>query len=356
MSATIFHIPFITLTPGLALHSIVQRSPKAGTSAPADHPTLKHHTSVEPLLADPEVDVVVITTPPDTHFTLASQALQSGKHVLVEKPFVPTAAEADQLAALARERGLVLCVYQNRRWDADFLTVRRLLGGGQLGRAVEFETHFDRLRPGRPTNWKGTLPMDRGGGVVYDLGTHLIDQAFVLFGMPSDVYARFVNQREGRIVSGVGGPDEEPDSMTAVLNYAETGTIVQVRVSVMSVETRQLRFWVRGTKGSYHKEGLDPQEDQLKAGVKPSEADFGHEEASRVGRLCIAKEDGNVVEEPLPEVAPETYLEFYKLFARSLETRNEADVPVPATEAAQVLRIIEAIRESAKTRMEVYLK
>lgn len=356
MSATIFHIPFISLTNNLVLHSIVQRSPKPGSSAPEDHPTVNHHTSVGPLLADPEVDVVVITTPPDTHFALAGAALRSGKHVLVEKPFVPTAAEADSLVALARERGVQLCVYQNRRWDADFLEVRRLVAGGALGRVVEFETHFDRFRPGRPTNWKGTLPMKWGGGVVYDLGTHLIDQAFVLLGMPSAVYARFVSQRDGRLVSGDGGEDEEPDSLTAVLSYPETGALAHVRIGVMSVETKQVRFWVRGTKGSYHKYGLDPQEGQLKAGMKPSEADFGHEDASRAGRLCVAKDDGSVVDEPLPAAEPETYLKFYELFARSLETGKEADVPVPATQAADVLRIIEAVRTSVKTGMEVAVK
>lgn len=356
MSATIFHIPFISLTEGLVFHSIVQRSPKPGSSAPEDHPTVKHYTSVEPLLADTEVDVVIVTTPPDTHYDLTAAALQSGKHVLVEKPFVPTAAEADKLAEMAKARGLVLCVYQNRRWDADFLMVRQLLSSGQLGRAVEFETHFDRLRAGRPTNWKGTLSMDHGGGVLYDLGTHLIDQAYVLFGKPATAYARFVNQRDGRIVSGEGGLDNEPDSLTAVLSYPKTGTLVYVRAGVMSVETKQMRFWVRGTKGSYHKEGLDPQEDQLKAGVKPSAADFGHEDASKAGRLCVAKEDGSVVEEPLPDLAPETYLQFYKLFAKSLDTKGEADVPVPATQAADVLWIIEAVRASAKSGKEVVVK
>ena len=352
MSANIFHIPFIGLTKNLALHSIVQRSPKADSSAPEDHPAVKHHTSVEPLLADPEVDVVVITTPPDTHYQLARTALENGKHVLVEKPFVPTSAAAEELVALARSRGRVLCVYQNRRWDADFLTVRHLLADGTLGRVVEFETHFDRFRAGRPTNWKASLSMAKGGGVIYDLGTHLIDQAFVLFGLPSSVSGKFVNQRDGRIVDGVG---EEPDSLTATLSYAETGTLVHVRIGVMSVETKQVRFWVRGTKGSYHKAGLDPQEDQLKGGMKASAADFGYEEASRAGRLCVAREDGSVEERACPTVEPATYLKFYELFAKAVETGSESDVPVPASQAAQVLRIIEAVKESAKTGKEIAL-
>lgn len=353
LSAKVFHIPFINLTKVLVLHSIVQRSPKPGSSAAEDHPSIKHHTSVDPLFQDPAVDVVVITTPPNTHFELALSALRSGKHVLTEKPFVPTSHEAFELAALAREKNLALCVYQNRRWDFDFLTVKKLISDGTLGRLLEFETHFDRFRPEKPSTWKGSLTMDSGGGVMYDLGTHLLDQVFVLFGVPTSVSAKFVNQREGRLVSGVGGPDEEPDSITALLSYAKTGLLVHIRMAVISIETKQARFWVRGTKGSYHKTGLDPQEDQLRAGMQVSDPSFGHEDASRAGRLCLAREGGSVVEEAMPPVEPETYLRFYELFANSVRTGKEADVPVPASQAVHVLRIIEAIRESARTGKDV---
>ncbi|SPQ21368.1 931e90ab-390d-405e-8f0f-8eeb84c85efd [Thermothielavioides terrestris] len=356
LSAKVFHIPFIALTPSLKLHSIVQRSPSPTNSAPADHPHVTHHTAFEALLADGAVDVVVLCTPPDTHFAFARAALEAGKHVLVEKPFVPTAAEADALAALARSRGRVLCVYQNRRWDADFLTVRRLLRDGVLGRVVEFETHFDRLRISPPPGgWKASMGMREGGGALFDLGTHLLDQVFVLFGMPSAVYGRFVRQREGRLVKGETGPEDEPDSVTAVLSYAETGVVVHVRIGVVSVETRQIRFWVRGSKGSYHKTGLDPQEDQLRGGGKATDADFGREDESRYGRLCLLGEDGTVRDEVCPNVEPETYVKFYELFAKAVESGKEEDIPVPASQAAQVLRIIEAIRESAKTGREVAL-
>ncbi|KAL1884199.1 hypothetical protein VTK73DRAFT_5335 [Phialemonium thermophilum] len=355
LSAKVFHIPFINLTEDLVLHSIVQRSPRPGNSAPADHPAVKHYTTTDALIQDTEVDIVVVTTPPDTHFGLARASLLKGKHVLVEKPFVPTAAEAQELADLARAQSRVLCVYQNRRWDSDFLTVRRLIADGTLGRIVEFETHFDRFRPNRPADWKGNLSIKQGGGVVYDLGTHLIDQAFALFGVPSAVSGFFVNQREGRFVTGEGGLEHEPDSFTAILRYKETGTLVQVRVGVLSVEDEQTRYWVRGTKASYHKSFLDPQEDQLRGGMKPSDTGFGVEDPSRAGTLCVAQEGGKVVRETYPTVQAETYSRFYELFAKSVASGKEEDVPVPAAQAAQVLRIIEAVRESAKTGQEISL-
>ncbi len=353
LSAKVFHIPFISLTEQLVLHAIVQRSPSADDSAPKDHPQIKHYTSVDSLLQDPEVDVVVVTTPPSSHFQLAKQSLLAGKHVLVEKPFVPTSAEAEQLVALGREKQRVLCVYQNRRWDSDFVTVQKLIRDDTLGRIVEFETHFDRLRLAKSTNWKGTLGMDQGGGVIYDLGSHLIDQAFVLFGTPTAVSGKFVSQRDGKIVTGES-LDQEPDSITAILSYAGTGTLVFVRIAVASVETRQPRFWIRGTKGSYRKNHLDIQEEQLKSGMKATDPAFGREDNSRDGVLSLVEEGGQVGEQAYPSVSPpDTYLKFYKLFANAIETGREEDVPVPASQATQVLKIIEALRESARTGREV---
>jgi predicted dehydrogenase len=173
--------------------------------------------------------------------------------------------------------------------------------------------------------------------------------------MPSSVYGKFVRQREGRLVKGSEGEADEPDSITAVLSYADTGLLVQVRIGVVSVETRQMRFWVRGSKGSYHKTGLDPQEDQLRAGGKATDAGFGGEEEDKYGFVCLLGEDGTVERKVCPTVEPETYVKFYELFAKAVQSGKEEDVPVPATQAAQVLRIIEAVRESAKTGREVSL-
>jgi predicted dehydrogenase len=173
--------------------------------------------------------------------------------------------------------------------------------------------------------------------------------------MPSGVYGKFVRQREGKLVKGVEGGADEPDSVTAVLSYEKTGVVVYVRAGVVSVESKQMRFWVRGSKGSYHKTGLDPQEDQLRGGGKATDAEFGREDESRYGQLSVLAEDGSVSDRTCPTVEPETYLKFYALFAKAVESGKEEDVPVPATQAAQVLRIIEAVKESARTGREVAL-
>ncbi|KAI1204568.1 NAD(P)-binding protein [Annulohypoxylon truncatum] len=355
LSATVFHIPFISVTPSFKLHSILQRDPsKSSLSAPRDHPTLKHFTALDQFLADPDLDVVVVTTPPQTHFSFAQKALLAGKHVLVEKPFVPSAAEADALVNLAKEKGRLICVYQNRRWDSDFLTVRKLLADeSKLGRIVEFETHFDRFRLEKPTNWKGSLGIDQGGSALYDLGTHLIDQVYVLFGMPQSVFAILSSQRDGLFV-GPQQPNLEPDSFTVQLFY-ESGLVAFARAAVVSAEVRQPRFWIRGTKGSYRKAGLDSQEPQLRSGMKTDDANFGRENAEWNGKLTLVGDNGDFQEQDCPNVEPETYSKIYELFGQAIVHNREQDVPVPASQARDVLRIIEAAKESARNRREIEL-
>lgn len=348
LSAKVFHIPFITTTPSLALHSIVQRSPKPDDSAPADYPNLKHYTDSSALIADPEVDVVVVTTPPDNHFDLTKRALEAGKHVLTEKPFVPSSAEAQQLADISRKTGKLICVYQNRRWDADFLLAKHLIEGGQLGRIVEFNTHFDRYRADAPTNWKGQLGVSHGGSALFDLGTHLIDQAYVLFGLPQSVRGRLLNQREAR------AEFETPDAVSAQLFYA-SGLLVNVGISALSAETRQLRYWVRGTKGSFRKFNLDPQEDQLRAGGKPTDAGYGVESTDNSSLTAVDEATGKASEVPVPQLEPETYRAFYRQFANALVSGKAEDVPVKAEQARDVLRIIEGVLESAKTGKDAVL-
>lgn len=359
LSAKVFHIPFVKVTPELELYSILQRTPKPNDSAPADYPALKHHTKYDEFIADPALDLVVLTTTPQSHFEQVSQALRAGKHVLCEKPFVPTSKEADELVALARAQGRVLCVYQNRRWDSDFVTATGLVRSGKLGRVVEFETHFDRYKAEAATGWKGATSINQGGGPLYDLGTHLIDQVYTLFGSPRSVFGKLVSQRAGR----ADAPEDEADGVTAQLYY-DDGLTALVRISVMSVEKLQPRFWIRGTKGSYRKQCLDPQEDQLKAfnagqphGKSPADAEFGYEPAEWTGRLTTFGPDGKTpVEEAYPTVSPPpTYRAFYSKLAQSLATGKEEDIPVPAAQASDVLKIIEAIRESYKAKKEVQL-
>ena len=200
LSAKIFHIPFLQHVSELRLYAIVQRSPNPEDDAEKDHQDIKSYRSAHELVKDEEVDVVVVSTAPDSHFSLAKLALEAGKHgkifpsilsadvclyivtVVVEKPFTPTSAEAQGLVALAKKKDRILTVYQNRRWDSDFLTLSKCFHSGALGRVVEFETHFDRHRPEVPQSDSWKYKVQPGGGAVYDLGTHLIDQVVHLFG------------------------------------------------------------------------------------------------------------------------------------------------------------------------------
>jgi len=344
LSAKVFHIPLILVTPSFKLHSIVQRTPKPDDNASKDHPSAKIYNSADAMFADPEIDIIVVTTTPDTHFSFTKTALESGKHVMVEKPFVPTSSQADEIIAISKSTGKKVCVYQNRRWDSDFLTVQKLIKEATLGRIVEFNTHFDRYKAVRPESWKGQLGMADAGGAIYDLGTHLLDQAYVLFGLPKTVFAHFANQRND------GGA--EPDSFTVMLEYGEAGVLVTAKASVMSVESENLRYWVRGSKGSYKKFHLDSQEDMLKAGQKPGDKGFGIESADRSGTLTLLGEDGPK-SSVMSNVEPQTYAALYKAFANAIEGKGE--VPVKAEQARDVLRIIEAAKESAKSGKSVEL-
>ncbi|KAH8893549.1 oxidoreductase family protein [Thozetella sp. PMI_491] len=346
LSAKIFHIPFIRHTPQFRLHAIVQRTPREGDSAPQDYPDLKHFRSFDELVEDPGVDVVVITTLPDQHFAMTKAALEAGKHVMTEKPFVPSVNEADQLIAIAKAQGRLLCVYQNRRWDSDFLTLRRLVSQGTLGYIYEFNSHFDRYRSEASANWKGTLSIANGGSVLYDLGTHLIDQAYILFGLPKSVHGRLLSQRRGQVDLTT------PDSMSVELTYPD-GRLVNIRAGVLSAETEQVRYWIRGSQGSLHKHHLDPQEDQLKAGMPITDPAFGQENPAHF-RLILAEND-KVAEQPTPEIIVETYQTIYNEFGCAVESGKEEHVPVKASEARDVLRVIEAVVESAKTGRDVEL-
>ena len=246
LSAKVFHIPLILALPNdFKLYGVVQRSPKPDNDASKAHPDIKLFRSVDEVYKDSGVDLVVITSTPGTHFSMVKDALEAGKNVVVEKPFVPTAKEANELIEIQKKSGKVLAVYQNRRWDSDFLTLRQVMEAGSLGSIAEFETHFDRHRPELPSteSWKNEDAP--GHGSIFDLGTHLIDQIYHLFGMPKRVTGFLYQQRRGVD----GGPH---DSFTAILQYAD-GMMATARAGVVGPEVEQLRFWVRGTKASFKK-------------------------------------------------------------------------------------------------------
>ncbi|KAI3394482.1 hypothetical protein diail_2616 [Diaporthe ilicicola] len=340
LSAKVFQIPYIESNPGFELRAIVQRS---GNEAREQHPEATVYSSPTELLADERVEVVVVSTPPGTHFELVAAALNASKHgksavqVVVEKPFCPSSKECDELIALAENKGKILTVFQNRRWDADFVTLKRILAENKLGRVVEFESHFDRFDPSVPPRDLVDTP---GSGVIYDLGTHLFDQILNIYGPPAKVTGFLSRQRER---TDSGGPY---DACSVLLHYS-SGLLATVKASPISCisDDKQLRFLVRGSKGSYKKYDSDAQEPQLVSGMKVSDPSFGFEEASKAGILTVGK-DGKFEASPLENDPPPTYSAFYNILFGALEGKNP--VPVDAREARNVIKLVELARESSE--------
>lgn len=252
----IFHAPLISGVPGLQLACICSSQPEA---VQADWPLVRVVATPEAVLADPGIDVVVVATPNASHHALAKAALQAGKHVVVDKPCCVTLAETDDLLATAQAENRVLTVFQNRRFDADFLALQQVLASGQLGRVVEVTSHFDRYRPTVPARWREqSLP---GSGLWFDLGPHLVDQALALWGLPDALLLELACQRDGARVN---------DWFHAVLRYdtRHAGLRVMLHASTLVAQPGP-RWAVHGAQGSFTKFGLDPQEDALKAGRRP---------------------------------------------------------------------------------------
>lgn len=314
LSGATFHAPLLAVDPAFTLSAVATRNAEAVASA---WPSARV-VSVEAMLADPELELIIVATPNDSHGPLAERALLAGKHVVVEKPFTLDSAEASRLEALARERGRCLTVFHNRRWDGDFLTVRQLVEQGRLGKLYSFESHFDRYRPQVKKRWKEEE--GPGGGTLWDLGAHLVDQAVQLFGMPESISADLGRQRpEARAV----------DWFHLVLRYGELRVILH---SGSVVHEPWPRFVLHGEADAYVKYGLDPQEEQLKAGLRPGMAGWGAEPSERHGRLSRG---GSV-----PTV-PGAYEQFYRQLAAAMA--GEGPVPVTAESASQVIRILESV-------------
>ena len=269
LSGRYFHAPFLSVNPRFKLKTVVERSKN---EAQEFDPNIENARSVEELLADPEIDLVFVCTPNDTHFSYAMDALENGKHVVIEKPFANTEAEARQLFEVAERNGLVATAYQNRRWDSDFLTIQRIIREDKLGKIVEYESRYDRFRPEVLTNtWKEKQV--EGSGNVYNLGPHLLDQAFVLFGDPQTVTATIRSVREGGDVD---------DYFDIRLGYDDKFVIVK---SSLMVYENSLRYAIHGTKGTFIKRGLDAQEEILRQYVLPDAPNWGAEPEERWGTL-----------------------------------------------------------------------
>jgi scyllo-inositol 2-dehydrogenase (NADP+) len=335
LAAKVFHCPFVGAVPGLQLRAIVQRN---GDEAEHAYPKAEVLRTVEELLGKKDVELVVVATPNETHFALAKQALEAGKHVVIDKPFAGTSAEARELIELAQEMGLCLAPFHNRRWDGDFLTVKKVLAGGKLGRLVTFESHFDRYRPiPRENTWKESA--NAANGLLMDLGPHLVDQCLALFGTPETVTASVRTDRDETAIE---------DAFDIALGY--DGLIAWCRSSMIACDASP-RFLLHGTGGSFKKYGLDGQEPALLGGAKVPEMGSAEvwleEDREHWGTLTVAPvlaEPGKL-EKTVVMTEPGDYRNYYANVRDAI--RGDADLAVPAEAGFEVVRILELARESS---------
>lgn len=328
LAGRVFHAPLIHANPNLRLAWIVQRT---GDEAGARYPQATILRDTRSLIENPVVDLVVIATPNESHFPIASQALQAGKHVVVDKPFTITTRDADELIATAQKSARVLSVFQNRRWDGDFLTVQKILQQKEVGELAEFESRFDRFRPAlKPGAWREkALP---GSGVLYDLGPHLIDQALMLFGKPTAVYAEIRRQRSGA---------QADDAFQIHLHYPNVKVLLKAGSLVCEPSPR---FVLYGAHGSYVKYGLDPQEEALKQGGSPTEPNWGADPESAWG--TVARCDGEIQRTKYPTLAG-CYQNYFDNVYRAI--RGTAQLAVTAEQGRDVIHIITLAQQSAAT-------
>jgi predicted dehydrogenase len=335
-----FHAPVINGVEELRLAAVLQRH---GAEAEQAYPSARVVRSLDELLAIDSVRLIVIATPNTTHFALAKQCLLAGRDVVIDKPFTTTYAEAAELAELADEKQRVLSVYQNRRWDGDFITIQRLLAENKLGRVVLFESHFDRFRPQLKDNaWRERA--EPGSGLLFDLGPHVLDQAMVLFGTPEAISADVRIERDGATVD---------DAFDLVLHYPNPHypnlkLRALLRAGVL-VSTPTPRFVIHGTQGGYLKYGLDPQEDALKRGETPSGEFWGYEAPERWGTLLEVQGESFVTNQ-LP-TAPGDYRQYYQNVRDAI--LGTAPLAVTPRQALRVMRALELAVESSRKKCVV---
>ncbi|WP_022886575.1 Gfo/Idh/MocA family protein [Glaciibacter superstes] len=334
LAGRVFHAPFLATNPEFSLDLIVTANPERAAEASRLHPDARVALSADELFAASEtLDLVVIASPPATHVELANAALDAGLAVVVDKPFAPTAAEGTALVEKSERLGLALTVFQNRRWDGDFLTVRSLLADGTLGDVHRFESRFEFWRPldanaVQKKRWKAEATVAQGGGILYDLGAHLIDQAIVLFGPVDDVYAQVTTRGEGSAADN--------DSFVA-LRHA-SGVTSHLSMNGLAAQAGP-RFHVLGSQSAYTTWGLDGQEKALKSGALPTDPGFGETPEAEWGKAGI---DGSLVAMPTERGR---YDQFYAGLADALI--RGASVPVDPRDAVRVIDLIEKIHASS---------
>ncbi|HYI76708.1 MAG TPA: oxidoreductase [Chryseolinea sp.] len=333
MSGEIFHAPLLAVNPGFELSMVLQRN---SDKAKQRYPHTKIARTVDEVISDSDIELVVINTPNDSHYQFATKALESGKHVIVEKPFTVTTKEADTLIALAKKTNRQLTVFQNRRWDGDFMTVKKVVDNKWVGKIAEFELHYDRYRNYIEANtWKEE--QGPGSGILYNLGSHMLDQVLVLFGMPLDVDARVGTQRPNGKVE---------DYYDIRLSYEDFHAIVK---SSYLVREATPRYILHGTEGSFIKYGIDPQEQALKEGKIPGSAGWGTEGKELWGKLNTNV--GGLHFEGSIETIAGDYTQFYKNVYEAI--RESKPLAVRPEESKNVIQLIEACYESSMSRKAI---
>ena len=342
LAGSVFHAPLVAATPGMTVAAIVTNNSQRQQQARRDFPSATILASTDELWRDPSrYDLVVVATPNRAHVPLGMAALNAGLPVVIDKPLAASVADAEQLIETSKRTGALLTVFQNRRWDNDFLTVRQLLADDLLGPVTRFESRFERYRPApRPEAWREYANPEEAGGLLYDLGSHLIDQALVLFGKPVRVYAEVDLRRPGALVD---------DDSFVELQFA-SGVRAHLWMSVVArVQGPRLR--VLGLRGTYEKWGLDPQEEALRTGMRPADEGWGLEPHERWGRLST--DIGNLHFDGSIETLPGSYESYYALLRDALTSGGPP--PVNPAEAVETLRVIEAAQQSAKNGTVVEL-
>ena len=328
MSGLVFHSPFLTINPHFNFYAVWERSKN---EAQQKFPEVKTFRSLDEMLADPLVELVIVNTPNYTHYEYTKKDLLAGKHVIVEKPFTTNLEDANELIEIAKKEKKVLSVYQNRRYDSDFKTIRKIINENLLGELVEVEMHFDRFREELSPKQHKEIP-GPGAGVLFDLGSHLIDQALTLFGIPEKVFADI------RIIR----PLSKVDDYFELLLYYNN---LRVRLKASYVVREALPGYIlHGLKGSFIKAKTDVQETMLQAGNMPGGKDWGTEPESEKGLLHTEK-DGKIIRKYV-QSEQGNYDDYYTAIYEAI--RNNKPLPVPAKEGANVIKIIETAFASSK--------
>jgi len=335
MSGLVFHGPLLKVNAG---YDVVQVFERSKNNSREMFPNAQIVRNYEDILQNPEVELVVVNTPDFLHFEMVKEALLAGKHVIVEKPMTQKSKRGEELLRIAKEKGVVFTVFQNRRWDGDFLTVKKVLEDDKLGRLVEFESHYDRYRASIvPDTWKEEG--DEYRGVLYNLGSHMVDQVYVLFGKPKSVTAHLKIQRTGGKVYDYYNIRLEYEDFTAILR------------STYLAKNPGPRYSIFGEYGTFHKWGIDPQEEELKAGNLPEGDDWGAEPESEWGSLVFEK-DGLDHHRKVKTI-PGDYNQVYNNLFDSI--RNGAELEVKPEQSIEVLKILEACLVSNREKKTINL-